>query len=397
MSNIQVTRMMVPSDRWHIKAPMPMTPIGFAIHNTASDASAKNEIAYMIRNDNYTSYHYAIDDVEVVQGIDENRNGWHAGDGPNGEGNRKYIGVEICYSKSGGVRHTKAVDLAIRFVAQRLYARGWGVDRLRKHQDFSGKYCPHRILDGEPGWNTFVARVQARLNELKSAPVVDPPGTYTVKSGDTLGAIALRYKTSVDALAQLNNISNPNLIRVGQVLKIPAPKTYVVKHGDTLGAIALKHNTTVSELAQLNNISNPNLIRVGQVLKIPTTTTSPAPIQKTYVVKYGDTLSQIALTHGVTLADLANLNGITNVNVISVGQVLKIPATPAPTPKAFTVGQVVRFKNPSVQTYYTGLAQGVPIPASVRRGAYTIQQIGSNGTKLLLREILSWVYAKDMI
>lgn len=333
-------------------------------------------------------------------------------DGTNGEGNRKYIGIEICYSKSGGVRRTKAVDLAIRFVAQRLYARGWGVDRLRKHQDFSGKYCPHRILDGEPGWNTFVARVQARLNELKQAPVTSSPGTYTVKSGDTLGAIALRYKTTINALAQLNNISNTNLIRVGQVLKIPTttttpaptPKTYVVQRGDTLGAIALRHNITVNALAQLNNISNTNLIRVGQVLKIPTRTSTPtpapAPTQKTYVVKYGDTLSQIALTHGVTLASLASFNGIANVNAISVGQVLKIPtatAAPAPAKKGFTVGQVVRFKNPSVQTYYTGLAQGVPIPSFVRQGSYTIQQIGSNGTKLLLREILSWVYAKDMI
>ena len=59
------------------------------VHNTANDASAANEIAYMIRNDNSTSFHYAIDDKEIVQGIPENRNAFHAGDGGKGNGNRR--------------------------------------------------------------------------------------------------------------------------------------------------------------------------------------------------------------------------------------------------------------------------------------------------------------------
>jgi peptidoglycan/xylan/chitin deacetylase (PgdA/CDA1 family) len=103
--------------------------------------------------------------------------------------------------------------------------------------------------------------------------------TYTVRAGDTLSSIAARHGTTVSALAAANNIANPNLIRVGQVLRIPsavpppAPApiagTYTVRAGDTLFSIAARHGTTVSALAAANNIANPNLIRVGQVLVIP--------------------------------------------------------------------------------------------------------------------------------
>lgn len=102
--------------------------------------------------------------------------------------------------------------------------------------------------------------------------------TYTVKRGDTLYAIAKKFKTTVAKLAQTNNIKNVNVIRIGQVLKIsgsttsapkPAPtRIYTVKRGDTLYSIARRYNTTVSKIAQANNIKNVNLIRVGQVLKI---------------------------------------------------------------------------------------------------------------------------------
>src|SRR6185312_8677979 len=100
----------------------------------------------------------AVDDKEVVQGVTVDRNAWHCGDG-NGAGNRKSIGVEICYSKSGGTRYYLAEGLAVRFVAQLLHERNWGIDRVRKHQDWSGKYCPHRILS-EGRWNSFLNRIK---------------------------------------------------------------------------------------------------------------------------------------------------------------------------------------------------------------------------------------------
>ncbi|WP_368645487.1 LysM peptidoglycan-binding domain-containing protein [Alkalibacterium putridalgicola] len=163
--------------------------------------------------------------------------------------------------------------------------------------------------------------------------------TYTVKAGDTLYAIALRYNTTVQTLASLNNISNTNLIRVGQVLTIPgsggtttppppsSSTTYTVKAGDTLSAIAARYNTTVSKIAAANTITNVNLIRVGQVLTIPGsggTTTPPPSSTTTYTVKAGDTLYAIALRYNTTVTRLVADNNISNPNLISIGQVLTI-------------------------------------------------------------------------
>lgn len=101
--------------------------------------------------------------------------------------------------------------------------------------------------------------------------------TYTVKSGDTLSAIAAKYGTTYQYLAQINGIANPNLIYPGQVLKVTgtasAPQTstsvvYTVKSGDTLSGIAAKYGTTYQHLASINGISNPNLIYPGQKIKI---------------------------------------------------------------------------------------------------------------------------------
>lgn len=165
---MEVVKNLVTPDKYHIKCPYSMEAEGFCVHNTANDATARNEIAYMISNDLETSYHYAIDDKEVVQGIAENRNGWHAGDGANGRGNRKYIGIEICYSLSGGERFTAAEKRAAQFIAEGLRAKGWGIDRVKKHQDFDGKYCPHRTLD--MGWKRFINMIEDIIKAEKYIP-----------------------------------------------------------------------------------------------------------------------------------------------------------------------------------------------------------------------------------
>ncbi|HZJ98924.1 MAG TPA: stalk domain-containing protein [Tissierellaceae bacterium] len=86
-------------------------------------------------------------------------------DGGGGKGNRKGIGVEICYSKSGGSRFVQAEKLAAKFIADGLKAKGWGIDKVKKHQDFSGKYCPHRTLD--LGWDRFLNMIRAEMNQEK--------------------------------------------------------------------------------------------------------------------------------------------------------------------------------------------------------------------------------------
>ena len=107
-----------------------------------------------------------------------------------------------------------------------------------------------------------------------SGPISQPcnEDTYIVKSGDTLSDIAAAYGTTYQHLAEINGISNPNLIYPGQVIKINGSSinttTYTVKSGDTLSAIAAMYGTTYQHLANINGISNPNLIYVGQVIKI---------------------------------------------------------------------------------------------------------------------------------
>jgi len=152
---------LLPSNKYPVKAPYTMTPQYITVHNTANDATAANEIKYMITNDNQVSYHVAVDDVEVIQGILFNRNAWHCGDGQ-GNGNRKSIGIEICYSKSGGVRYTAAEENAVQYIASLLKQYGWGIERVKKHQDWNGKYCPHRVLS-ENRWNSFLNRIEEAM------------------------------------------------------------------------------------------------------------------------------------------------------------------------------------------------------------------------------------------
>src|SRR5690554_6208159 len=102
--------------------------------------------------------------------------------------------------------------------------------------------------------------------------------TYTVKKGDTLSHIAKRFGTTVNELVRLNNIKNPNLIYPGQKLKIKGTASnknnskaqyYTVKKGDTLSHIAVRYKTSVSNLIKLNpSIKNPNLIYPGQKIRV---------------------------------------------------------------------------------------------------------------------------------
>lgn len=190
---------------------------------------------------------------------------------------------------------------------------------------------------------------QAANSSSSSSSAATTVGTYTVKAGDTLSAIASRYSTSSSTLASLNSLSNPNLIYVGQVLKVSSnastssstsssansnvttAASYTVKAGDTLSAIAAKYGTTYQTLASANSISNPNDIYVGQVIKVSATATaassqaaSSTSSSGSYTVKSGDTLYGIALANGLNWQTLAKQNGISDPNVIFVGQKLSL-------------------------------------------------------------------------
>lgn len=122
--------------------------------------------------------------------------------------------------------------------------------------------------------------------------------THIVQRGENLYRIALRYGTTVNAIAAANGLANPNRIFVGQRLVIPggtgstgttAPSTttggtYVVRRGDTLSGIARRFGTTTTSLARLNGIANPSLIYTGQVLQLSGTAPAPSGGGKRIVV-----------------------------------------------------------------------------------------------------------------
>ena len=178
------------------------------------------------------------------------------------------------------------------------------------------------------------------------------PHTYQILRGDTLSSIGQRFGMTVAEIVQLNGIFNQHNIDVGQVLVLatrtltptatpppthtPTPvvtssTSYIVQAGETLSDIAIKFGTTVAELAELNELENPRLIYIGQVLEVvgiiatrqPTPTLTPTPILHT--VRYGDTLYAIALSYGANVLEIAERNRLANVHDLTIGQVLIIP------------------------------------------------------------------------
>jgi LysM repeat protein len=132
-----------------------------------------------------------------------------------------------------------------------------------------------------------------------------PTTTYTVRSGDTLALIARRLGTSAGTLITLNHLADPNVVVLGSRLTVPvsarpaaavtAPATtrYVVRSGDTLASIAGQFGTTARSLAQLNHLSDPNVVVLGSSLTVPKPTATPAATATTTVA--GDALAKAVL------------------------------------------------------------------------------------------------------
>ncbi len=206
-------------------------------------------------------------------------------------------------------------------------------DTLRKIADRCGTtLSAFRLANPEIGWGNLIYPNQVLL--LPGAILYGDNGydTYIVARGDTLKSLATRFGTSVDILLSLNkSITNANLIYEGQRLVVPSgrgvpvppPTTggqvYYAQRGDTLRKIADKFSTTVDAILKVNTqITNPNLIYVGQAITIPADVA-------TYMVQRGETLRIIANRYGTTVDTLLALNpNIWNANLIYVGQVIRV-------------------------------------------------------------------------
>lgn len=189
---------MVSSSKYSIKCPYSMTPEYITIHNTSNNASAENEVKYMISNNNQTSYHVAVDDKYVIQAIPFNRNAWHAGDGASGTGNRKSIGIEICYSTGNVETFKKAEANCAKYVATLLKQYGWTTAKVKRHKDWSGKNCPHKTM--ELGWDRFVKMIQTELDALNGkTTATTPTPTPTINTIFKVGNYK-KYVVTTDVL-----------------------------------------------------------------------------------------------------------------------------------------------------------------------------------------------------
>jgi len=206
---------------------------------------------------------------------------------------------------------------------------------------------------------TLVAVLVSTSSFASAAPEMEIQRTgstvHIVQWGENLSLIAARYGVTTSAIAQANGIANPNFIYAGQSLTIPgasssptttpsgASGTYVVRAGDTLSGIAYGLGTTVNTLVSLNGLINPNLIYVGQTLKVPGQQQQPSQPSTScvYVVLGGDNLTRIALKYGTSVWAIAIANNIANPSFIWPGQRLAIPGCSSsggstPTPAAAT-------------------------------------------------------------
>jgi LysM repeat protein len=166
---------------------------------------------------------------------------------------------------------------------------------------------------------------------------------HVVQQGENLFRLALRYGTTVEAIMAANGLTDQHKIGVGQRLAIPGDSagfaraaaaattggTYVVQPGDTLIGIALRYGVTIWELMHVNSVFGSYMIYPGQGLVIPgaggAVPESLPETSDTYVVRGGDTLTQIARRFNTTAFALAQSNGIADPSAIRVGHVLRVP------------------------------------------------------------------------
>lgn len=168
---MEIKQQHIPIDTNNNRRPgIPMEPKYLTIHSTANpNSTAQNERDWLTNpsNTRIASWHLVVDDKEVIEAIPLDEVAWHAGDGRNGEGNRYSISIEICESND----REKTIENAVKLSAQILSERNWGIDRLKRHYDWSGKHCPRIFADNNwEQWEIFKTRVSYELEKSNISP-----------------------------------------------------------------------------------------------------------------------------------------------------------------------------------------------------------------------------------
>lgn len=243
-------------------------------------------------------------------------------------------------------------------------------------------------------YKEYAEAVVRAVADYKGIKYTAPLGSdyYTVKKGDTLWDIANKYGTTVSKLKSLNNLKS-NVLQVGQTLKVSSSETeiipddylvYKVKNGDNLSKIAKEYDTTVSTIMKINNL-NSDKLAINQQLLLPKTKKTDG--EKTYTVKKGDTLSQIAYDNKITTSELKKANNLAS-DLLKIGQVLIIPSKSTGEINYIvqkgdnlytiankydtTISDIKKINNLSTNTLHIG--QLLKIPGSINYNTYIVKK-----------------------
>ena len=154
-----------------------ISPAFIVIHetdNTAKGANADAHYNYWNTNDNAnSSVHFVVDDTKVIQLLELTQRAWHVGDnkGYSNITNSNTIGIEICVNSDGD--YMKARQNAIELVKYLIGVTGLPTDKVVRHNDASGKYCPRKMLDNPQLWVDFKAQLQIAKTPTELTSVND--------------------------------------------------------------------------------------------------------------------------------------------------------------------------------------------------------------------------------
>lgn len=182
---MEIKQRLIPEEYTQIRPGLPLDPEYITVHETANTAKGANAEAHARLlekgNTRVASWHFTVDDHQIIQHIPENEVAWHAGDGRNGTGNRKSLSLEICVNADGNFEKAKAN--AIELIRYLMEKHNIPLERVVPHHHWTGKDCPHNIL---PHWDEFVAQIRKAKEQAQQAKTAAAPAYpgHPLKRGD---------------------------------------------------------------------------------------------------------------------------------------------------------------------------------------------------------------------
>ncbi|KOC79047.1 N-acetylmuramoyl-L-alanine amidase [Bacillus velezensis] len=284
-----------------------MDPAYITVHNTANTARGANaamHARYEKNPETPTSWHFTVDEKEIYQHLPLNENGWHAGDGNSGTGNRKSIGIEICENSDGDFE--KAVTNAQWLIKKLMKEQGISLANVVPHQHWSGKYCPHKLLDR---WDSFKAGISGAPSKTVNSPVNKTKESY-IKN--TVVADSLNVRTQRNANSSI-------------VLALPKGSAVQYKKGSTQNGWGYIKYTN-SKGATYSGYVNVSYIKSDAELgKTPSKSAPAKPSNKTSGgIKSVGKIKIVGVKSAAIIMDKPDRKNAKNVDTIGLGKTINI-------------------------------------------------------------------------